>query len=67
MSGGIPCVVCGEPLAFRLAHGRKSRKHFVMLICPVNGRHFRAFINDQEYVRKVIDRLEDPPGGDDPS
>ena len=65
---GIPCVVCGGPLALRLAHGRKSGKPFLMLVCPNDGRHFRAFINDKEYVRGVFDLLEDrPPDADDPS
>ena len=55
---GIPCVVCGEPLALRMTQGRKSGKSFLMLICPVSGKHFRAFINDQAYVRSVLDGLE---------
>ena len=56
---GIPCLVCKEPLRVRLARGRKSGKPFVMMICPEDGRHFRAFINDQEYVSKVLKRVEE--------
>lgn len=55
---GIPCVVCRGPLAIRVVHGRKSGKPFLMLVCTEDGRHFRAFINDQAYVRSVLDRLE---------
>ena len=55
---GVPCVICGGPLTLRLARGRKSKKPFVMLVCSHDGRHFRAFINDQEYVRQVLKRLE---------
>ena len=55
---GIPCLVCKEPLTVRLAKGRKSGKPFVMMICPKDGRHFRAFINDQKYVSKVLERIE---------
>ena len=55
---GIPCVVCGGLLALRVAHGRKSGKPFLMWICPEDGRHFRAFINDQNFVRGVLDGLE---------
>ena len=55
------CLICGGPLIVRLAHGRKSGKPFVMLVCPRDGRHFRAFINDQAYVRQVLDRLEEKP------
>jgi hypothetical protein len=45
-------------LQMRLAHGRKSGKPFVMLICPADGRHIRAFINDKEFVSKVVTVLE---------
>ena len=54
----IPCLVCRLPLAVRLARGRKSGKPFVMLVCPADGRHFRAFISDQGYVSQVLERVE---------
>jgi hypothetical protein len=57
-SPGIPCIVCGSGLTLRTARGRKSGKPFLMLICPADGRHLRAFINDQGYVRQVLARLE---------
>ena len=57
-NGGILCLVCKEPLTVRLARGRKSGKPFVMLICSKDGRHFRAFINDQEYVSRVLESAE---------
>ena len=53
-----PCPVCSVPLTVRLARGRKSGKPFVMLLCAQDGRHFRAFINDREYVAQVIERVE---------
>ena len=64
-----PCLICGQPLAIRLAHGRKSGKPFVSLICPKDGRHFRAFINDREFVGGFLTRLEghahmEQPGSD---
>ena len=43
----------------KLTRGRKSGKPFVMLICSRDGRHFRAFINDQEYVSRVLESAED--------
>ena len=58
-NGEILCLVCREPLTVRLARGRKSGKPFVMLICSKDGRHFRAFINDQEYVSRVLEGAED--------
>ncbi len=53
-----PCPVCSVPFTVRLARGRKSGKPFVMLLCAQDGRHFRAFINDQQYVSNVIERVE---------
>ena len=29
-----------------------------MLICPVDGRHFRGFITHRDYVSGVLARLE---------
>lgn len=55
---GTPCMICGEPLTVRLAQGRKSGKVFVMLLCPKDARHFRAFINHQPYVKELLSRLE---------
>ncbi len=55
---GIPCLNCREPLSVRLVRGRKSGKPFVMMVCSQNGRHFRAFINDQAYVKGVVEGLE---------
>ena len=54
----ISCLVCQGPLELRVAHGRKSNKPFLLLICPVDGRHFRGFIADKEYVAGVIRRAE---------
>ena len=55
----IPCIVCGETLTVRLARGRRSGKPFVMLVCSRDGRHFRAFVNDQAYVSRVLKHVED--------
>ena len=52
------CPVCGLGLSLRPAAGRKSGKPFIMLKCPKDGRHFRAFITDREYVADVTIRLE---------
>lgn len=59
LTKSIPCLVCGQHLTIRLAKGRKSQKTFLMLVCSQDGRHFRGFINDREYVDKVLARLED--------
>ena len=57
-NASISCLVCYGPLELRIAHGRKSNKSFLLLICPVDGRHFRGFIADKEYVAGVIRRAE---------
>ena len=53
-----PCPVCRQPLALRLARGRKSGKTFLMLVCGRDGRHFRGFISDRAFVEGVLSRLE---------
>ena len=58
LAQSIPCLICGEPLTVRLARGRKSGKPFVMLLCSRDGRHFRAFINDQAYVHRLVAKME---------
>ncbi len=52
------CPVCGVALQITTAKGRKSGKPFLMLVCPKDGRHFRGFINDRDYVAQVLERLE---------
>ena len=57
-SRSLPCHICRSPLSVRLTSGRKSGKPFVMLICPSDGRHMRAFVADADYVSNIIERLE---------
>jgi hypothetical protein len=57
-AAAVPCLICGTPLSLRLARGRKSGKPFLMLICPIDGRHFRGFITHRDYVAGVLARLE---------
>ena len=54
----VPCLICGTSLSLRTARGRRSGKPFLMLVCPIDGRHFRGFISDRNYVKQVLDRLE---------
>ncbi len=51
------CLVCGEALDLRQTRGRSSRKLSLMFVCPVDGRHFRAFITYRPYVEAVLARL----------
>ncbi len=57
-SHALHCHLCQVSLSVRLARGRKSGKPFVMLVCPSDGRHMRAFVADADYVSNVIERLE---------
>ncbi len=50
----IGCPVCSKPLSITVAKGRKSNKPFIMLKCEVDGRHFRGFITDQDFVRRIL-------------
>lgn len=55
----LSCIVCGNRLSIRTAQGRKSNKPFIMIICSESGKHFRAFITDQLYVKKFLESVED--------
>jgi len=59
----INCPICSNPLSVRIARGRKSNKSFIMLKCPKDGRHFRGFITDQEYVNRVFHEIESKGSG----
>jgi hypothetical protein len=54
----LQCPVCGEPMAFQIARGRKSGKPFLMVKCLRDGRHFRGFVGDKIYVEKLLEHLE---------
>ena len=56
----VKCPVCATALSLAPAKSRKSKnpKQFLMLVCPSDGRHFRGFINDREFVRQVMQRAE---------
>ena len=54
----IPCPVCGTALSVRLARGRKSGKPFIALICVRDGRHFRGFIADRDYLDRIAGLVE---------
>ena len=62
----IRCPVCSEPLAVRLARGRKSGKPFVMLLCANDGRHIRAFVSDKEFVNGVVEKAGVRAAGPEP-
>ncbi len=55
------CLVCGEALDLRRTQGRSSRKPSLMFVCPVDGRHFRAFVTYRPYVDAVLARLAAHP------
>ena len=55
----LPCHICQAALKVTLARGRKSGKPFVMLACPEDGRHIRAFIADRTYVENLIGQAEE--------
>ena len=46
------CVVCGAELKLNICQGKTGRKA-IMLSCPNDGRHFRAFINEPKVVEAV--------------
>ena len=54
---GIRCPVCGKQIKVRTSTSQRGKVALV-LACPQDGRHLRAFINDPEYVRGVVETLE---------
>lgn len=57
MENSLNCPVCAGPL--RVSVTRSARgKAAVMLSCPKDGRHLRAFVNDKGFVASVIKSLE---------
>ncbi len=58
MKTDIPCVICSQPLTVSLAKGGRSGKPCLSLKCKQDGRHFRGFIYDRDYVDGVLARLE---------
>lgn len=53
----IHCPVCEAELKVTTSTS-KTGKVALVLACPRDGRDFRAFINNREYVRRVLDSLE---------
>jgi hypothetical protein len=53
----VGCPVCGTNLTISPARSRKAKKPktFLMLVCPLDGRHFRGFISDSDFVAQVVD------------
>lgn len=59
----IKCPVCRNGMEFREARNKRSGKPSIQLLCPVDPRHFRGFINDRDFVAQVIGHTEtDLPG-----
>ena len=55
----ISCPVCGVQLKVNTCTS-KAGKGALVLVCPRDGRDFRAFTNNREYIREVFDSLEGP-------
>jgi hypothetical protein len=53
----ICCPVCGAGLKVTTCTS-KAGKVALVLVCPKDGRDFRAFINNKDYIQRVLDSLE---------
>ena len=47
------CLVCHGPVNLTLRTRKKPGKQYLMLLCGSDPRHYRAFINDEAFVRRV--------------
>jgi hypothetical protein len=54
MNSNLTCFICSPPLSVRMTESKHSHKQFIMLKCPKDGRHFRAFVADQGYISQVL-------------
>ena len=56
----VRCPVCAAALKLTTARSRKSKipRTFLMLACPKDGRHFRGFISDRDFVQRTLDAAE---------
>ena len=56
----VRCPVCGVALKLTTARSRKAKtpRTFIMLACPKDGRHFRGFISDRDFVQRTLDAAE---------
>ncbi len=55
----IPCLICRGPVNLTLHTRKKPGKPFLMLLCQIDSRHYRAFINDEAYVRNIAATLRE--------
>lgn len=53
----IRCPVCEAELKVTTSTSKLGNVALVFA-CPRDGRDFRAFINNKEYVRRVMDSIE---------
>ena len=51
----LKCMVCHGPVIISLT----KKGNGLQLRCQKDGRHYRAFVMDREYVQDVIRRAED--------
>lgn len=52
----ITCPICHDIATVSVARSAKGRVSIV-LRCPQDGRHFRAFINDRVFVQRLLEKL----------
>lgn len=48
------CPVCGAELGSIFTKSQRSNRQAVMLMCPVDARHFRGFVNDPKWVSEAV-------------
>lgn len=57
----ITCLVCQGPIDIKIAETRKSQKPCINMRCQLDGRHFRAFITDREFVENMMAEADAGP------
>lgn len=55
----VNCPVCKHKLDIGLRQNERNERFYLMMVCPVDGAHFRAFINDRDYVAKAVKGVQE--------
>ncbi len=57
----IACLLCGTTLTTSVTTNRNGR-YAVGIVCPIDARHLRGFINDRAYVVEMLAQWADAAG-----
>lgn len=54
----MSCPVCQSKVSLEPKRHPKRDEPYLMMVCVKSGSHFRAFINDQGFIARMIKEIE---------